>query len=121
MPSSSVRTFSDPDALAAEIRHSIIERTTTQRGAFVATFHRIELHQFWWRHFSKYLSRVAHVHPNAGPIAIIGFRTHPGPALTRGAAVVSSTDVRSARCWRAARGISVSARSRFSESHRRLR
>ena len=92
MPSSSVRTFTDPDELATEIRHSIIERTITQPGQFMVTFHRIDLHQLWIQHFSEQLPRTAHVHTRAGRIAI-GFRTSPGPALTRQGVEVNSTDM----------------------------
>jgi AraC-like DNA-binding protein len=92
MPSSLVCAFTDPDQLAVEIRHSIIERTITQRGTFTATFHRIELRDLWLQHFSESLPRTAHVYTGAGRIAI-GFRTSSGSPLTRSGLVVSSTDI----------------------------
>lgn len=38
-----VRTFTDPDNLTSQIRHSFIERTITQRGIFITKFHRVDL------------------------------------------------------------------------------
>lgn len=87
-----VRTFTDPDELTSEIRHSDIERTITQRGAFNARFHRIHLHRLWLQHISETLPRVAHTYTKPGRIGL-SIRTSPGPAIVRRGAELSSTDV----------------------------
>ena len=52
MPSSAVRTFSDPDDYAASIRASKAEVTVTGRGQFTAKLTRIDLHRLWMQRFS---------------------------------------------------------------------
>src|SRR5271156_4169730 len=47
MPSSVVRTFSDPDDYASTIREGAFEITVTGRGNFVAQLIRIDLHRVW--------------------------------------------------------------------------
>jgi AraC-like DNA-binding protein len=84
MPSSAVRTFTDPDDYTASIRAANAELTITRRGQFAAKLVRIDLHTVWMQRFSENLPRVAHSTIMSGR-AIISFRTHPGPSmLTRG-------------------------------------
>ena len=45
MPSSAVRTFTDPDDYAALIRNTKAEFTITERGHFSAKLTRIDLHR----------------------------------------------------------------------------
>lgn len=93
MPSSVlVRTFTDPDDLTSQIRHSVIERTITQRGIFTTRFHRVDLHQVWLQHTSETLPRVAKVYTRPGRIGL-SFRTSPGPAIVRKGTELTSTDI----------------------------
>ena len=80
MPSSAVRTFTDPDDYAAAVRATKAELTVTGRGRFAAKIIRIDLHGLWMQRFSDNLPRVAHSAPGTGR-AIISFRTKPGPNL----------------------------------------
>jgi AraC-like DNA-binding protein len=83
MPSSTVRTFTDPDDYAAAIRQGTIELTVTRPGDFTAQLTRIDLHRLWMQRFSENLPRVSHV-AGWGGRAVIAFQTHPGPTLLRG-------------------------------------
>ena len=60
MPSSAVRTFTDPDDYAASIRATRAELTVMGRGHFTAKLTRIHLHRLWMQRFSDNLPRVAH-------------------------------------------------------------
>jgi hypothetical protein len=80
MPSSAVRTFTDPDDYAASIRATRAELTVIGRGRFTARLTRIDLHRLWMQRFSDNLPRVAHSAAQTGR-AIISFRTEPGPSL----------------------------------------
>ena len=84
MPSSAVRTFTDPDDYAAAIRATRAELTVTGRGHFTAKLTRIDLHRLWMQRFSDNLPRVAHSAAMTGR-AIISFRTTAWakPALER--------------------------------------
>ena len=83
MPSSAVRTFTDPDNYAAAIRATKAEVTVTRRGRFTAEITRIDLHRLWMQRFSDNLPRVGHSAGMSGR-AIISFRTQPGPSLLWG-------------------------------------
>jgi hypothetical protein len=80
MPSSTVRTFSDPDEYAASPRGLGVELTITSRGRFTATLIRIDLHSRWMQRFSDNLPRFVHS-GNLDGRAIIAFCTRPGPAM----------------------------------------
>ena len=82
MPSSSVRTFTDPDQYAASIRQGTYELTVIGRGDFTAKLTRIDLHRVWMQRFSEALPRISHV-SGWGGRAVIAFRTRPGPSLLR--------------------------------------
>ena len=60
MPSSAVRTFTDPDDYAAFISASKAEVTVTARGQFAAELTGIRLHQLWMQKFSENLPRILH-------------------------------------------------------------
>jgi AraC-like DNA-binding protein len=80
MPSSAVRTFTDPDDYAAAIRQGTYELTVTERGHFTATLTRIDLHRLWMQRFSDNLPRISHI-AGWGGRAVIAFRTESGPSL----------------------------------------
>ena len=61
MPSSSVRTFTDPAEFGAAIRAGQIEVTTTGRGVFSGKIIRMDLHRLWMQRFSDNLPRVARI------------------------------------------------------------
>ena len=78
MPSSTVRTFIDPDDYTASIRAAQADLTITGRGWFTAKLIKINLHNVWMQRFSDNLPRVAHATDDPGN-ATIAFRTRPGP------------------------------------------
>ena len=63
MPSSAVRTFSDPDDYATSMRATKAEVTVTGRGKFTAKLIRIDLHRVWMQRFSDNLPRVGTPRP----------------------------------------------------------
>jgi hypothetical protein len=73
MPSSAVRTFTEPDEYAASIRAGEVELTVTGRGAFTGKIIRIDLHRLWMQRLSDNLERVVHA-ANGPERAIITFR-----------------------------------------------
>ena len=80
MPSSVVRTFSDPDDYAAAIRGATAEVTVTGSGNFVAKNTKIELHRLRLQRSSANLPRIYRL-DERGDRAIILFRTQAGPSL----------------------------------------
>jgi AraC-like DNA-binding protein len=80
MPSSAVRTFTDPDEYGAAIRATNAELTVTGRGQFTAKLIRIDLHRLWVQRAFDNLPRIAYTTNIAGR-APVSFRTHPGPRL----------------------------------------
>jgi AraC-like DNA-binding protein len=76
MPSSAVRTFSDPDDYTTSFRGSQAELTITERGQFSAKLTLVRLHcvqmQRFWDNLPRIL-HVAHVHRRAS----ISFLTGP--------------------------------------------
>jgi AraC-like DNA-binding protein len=76
MPSSSVRTFTDPDAYFAEIRNLQIEGLVLQRGQFRAESTRIDLHRLWMHRFDEYLPRIMRV-TRGGVRSLVMFATTP--------------------------------------------
>jgi hypothetical protein len=57
MPSSAIRTFTDPGDYAAAIRQGTYELTITERGNFSAKLIRIDLHRLWMQRFYDNLPR----------------------------------------------------------------
>jgi len=92
MPSSAVRTFTDPDDFAASIRASTAEVTVTERGQFVAKLTWIRLHRLWMQGFGENLPRTLHS-AVATERAIISFRTHPGPSILWSGAELRSSNI----------------------------
>jgi len=60
VPSSVVRTFSEPDDYAAAIRATNAELTVTGRGDFIAKLIRIDFHRLWMQRFSENVPRILH-------------------------------------------------------------
>ena len=92
MPSSAVRTFTDPDDYAATIRNTKVEVTVTGRGQFAAKIIKIDLHRLWMQRFSDNLPRIAHS-AGAGGRTTFSFRTRPGPSLLWGGAEMLTTNL----------------------------
>ena len=80
MPSSSVRTFTDPDEYGERIRGTRVELTVTGRGQFRARLVRIDLHDLWMQRYSEDLPRIAYS-PKVSGRNVISFRTQSGPSL----------------------------------------
>jgi AraC-like DNA-binding protein len=92
MPSSAVRTFTDPDDYASAIRATTSEISITGRGHFDAELVRIDLHRLWMQRFSDNLPRI--IHAACVPArAMVQFRTAPGPSLLWGGAEMRPTDI----------------------------
>jgi len=81
MPSSAVRTFTDPDAYFSAIRNLQIEGLVVRPGEFHAESTRIDLHRLFMCRFDENLPRIMKVTPS-GMRAGILFVTDPGqPAM----------------------------------------
>src|SRR5271166_4403181 len=79
MPSSAVRTVTDPDDYAASIRATSLELTVTGRGHFAGKVIRIDLHRLWMQRVFKSLPQISHSSLVPGR-AVISFWTDPGSA-----------------------------------------
>jgi AraC-like DNA-binding protein len=95
MPSSAVRTFSDPDDYAASIRGGTVELTVVSRGNFNAKLTRIDLHRLLMQRYFENLPRIVEATNLTAGRTIISFRTLPGPGLVlRGVELHSHTLLR---------------------------
>ena len=92
MPSSDVRTFSDPGAYAAAIRATTIDLTVMERGRFIGKRTRIDLHRLWMQRLSENMPRVVHSAFVAGR-AIVTFRVRTGPDLAWGGAELQPSNI----------------------------
>ena len=92
MPSSVVRSFTDPDDYAAAQRGVKSELTVIGRGHFTANLIGIGLHRLGLQRSSDNLPRTAHS-VNSKGLAIITFRTHPGPSLVRSGVEMEPTNI----------------------------
>lgn len=92
MPSSAVRTFTEPAEYGAAIRQGTHQITITQSGLFTAKLHRIDFHRLWMQRFSESLSRTSHV-DGWGGRAVISFKTHSGPRLVRNGVELQQTSI----------------------------
>jgi AraC-like DNA-binding protein len=76
MPSSDVRTFTDPDDYAASIRAASAELTIAAGGRFTGKIVRVDLHDLWLQRLSQNLSHI--YHSTALPDrAVLSFGTQP--------------------------------------------
>src|SRR5438132_14069299 len=78
MPSSAVRTFTDPDDYAASLRATSLELAITASGRFSGAITRIDLHGLWMQRFSESLPQIGYSSVLPGRAV---FRS--GPALAR--------------------------------------
>jgi AraC-like DNA-binding protein len=92
MPSSAVRTFTDPDDYTAAIRQGTSELTVTERGDFTAKLTRIDLHRLWMQRFYDNLPRISHI-AGWGGRAVIAFRTEAGPSLLSSGIEMQPTNI----------------------------
>jgi len=92
MPSSAIRTFTDPDEYAAAIRGTKAEMMVLGRGHFDAKHTRIELHRLRMQRFSDNLPRIAHSAAVTGR-AIINFRIRSGPSMLAGGVELEPTNI----------------------------
>jgi AraC-like DNA-binding protein len=76
MPSSAVRTFTDPDAYFGGIRNLQIDGLVVRGGEFRAKSTRIDLHRLFMCGFEENLPRVMKVTPSGRRAGIL-FATHP--------------------------------------------
>ena len=85
MPSSTVRTFTDPVAYFTGIRNLQIVGLVRQRGAFRATLTRIDLPRVLMCRFDENLPRIMKVTPSGRRTGIL-FATNPDqrPVLMNG-------------------------------------
>jgi hypothetical protein len=83
MPSSPVRSFSDPSDYALSMRATKTDLTVVGRGQFAATITRIYFDHLRMQRFSENLPRIM-LSANWHDRAIISFQTALGPALVRG-------------------------------------
>jgi AraC-like DNA-binding protein len=91
MPSSAVRTFTDPDDYAAAIRNSKAEITVTGHGQFAAKLIQIDFDRLWIQRFSESLPRIAHsAHMGR---AVVTFCTRRGPSLLWRGAEMQPTNI----------------------------
>jgi AraC-like DNA-binding protein len=74
MPSSAIRTFTDPEMYFAGIRNLQIDGVITKRGEFRAESTCIDLHRLWMHRFDESLPRIMRITPS-GKRALILFAT----------------------------------------------
>jgi AraC-like DNA-binding protein len=92
MPSSALRTFTDPDHYAASVHGARAELTITGRGRFFARLIKIDLCHLSMQRFSENLPRISHSADFAG-VATISFRTQAGPSLLRNGLEMLPSDI----------------------------
>src|SRR5262245_59044121 len=92
MPSSTVRTFSDPDDYAEATRQGTLELAVTERGSLTAKLTRIDLHRLWMQRLSENLSRIYHA-DGWGGRAIIAFRIQAGGSVVHGGIELQPNDI----------------------------
>jgi len=92
MPSSAVRTFTDPDDYAAAHRGAKSELTVIGRGHFTGKLTRIGLHRLGMQRSFDNLPRTAHV-VNWNGLALISFRTDTGPSLLSSGVEMQPTNI----------------------------
>jgi AraC-like DNA-binding protein len=80
MPSSIVRSFTDPDDFGAAVRAAQVEVTIAARGSYTACVTRIDLHRLWMQRLSDSLPHIVHAAHMPGR-AMVTFVAQPGSEL----------------------------------------
>jgi AraC-like DNA-binding protein len=93
MPSSVVRTFTDPDDYATAVHAGKVGLTLTERGDFRAQLVRIDLHHLWMQRFSDSLPRVVEATNLVSGRTYIAFRTRLGPSLVQGGVEINPSAI----------------------------
>jgi AraC-like DNA-binding protein len=91
MPSSAIRTFTDPDSYFAGIRNLQIDGVVTKRGEFRAESTRIDLHRLWMHRFEESLPRIMRITPS-GRRSVILFATDPHQPTMQVSGIETSQD-----------------------------
>jgi AraC-like DNA-binding protein len=91
MPSSAVRSFTDPDMYFAGIRNLQIDGVITKRGEFRAESTRIDLHRLWMYRFDESLPRIMRITPS-GKRSVILFATKSNQPKMRVSGIETSQD-----------------------------
>ena len=91
MPSSAIRSFTDPDMYFAGIRNLQIDGVITKRGEFRATSTRIDLHRLWMYRFDESLPRIMRITPS-GKRSVILFSTNSSQPKMRVSGIEISQD-----------------------------
>ena len=91
MPSSAIRTFTDPDSYFAGIRNLQIDGVITKRGEFRAELTRIDLHRLWMHRFDESLPRIMRITPS-GKRSVILFATNPNQPKMQVSGIETSQD-----------------------------
>jgi AraC-like DNA-binding protein len=92
MPSSSVRSFFDPDDYVSAIRGTTAEFTIAGRGCFEAKLTLVDLHHMRLHRYTDNLPRVAYCIDQAGYSGFT-FRTNPGRGLRRSGVEMLQTNI----------------------------
>ena len=92
VPSSTVRTFTDPDAYAASIRGAEARMTVTAPGDFLATLIRVDLHDLCMQRLSDNLPRVTHFSDFTKRV-VVAFRSRPGPIVLLNGTELSDVNI----------------------------
>ena len=91
MPSSAIRTFTDPDMYFAGIRNLQIDGVIAKRGEFRAASTRIDLHRLWMHCSDESLLRIMRITPS-GNRSLILFATDPHQRTMQVSGIETSQD-----------------------------
>jgi len=91
MPSSAIRTFTDPEIYFAGIRNLQIDGVVTRRGEFRAASTRIDLHQLWMHRFEEKLPRIMRITPSGSRVLLL-FATDPAQSAMQVSGMEISQD-----------------------------
>ncbi len=92
MPSSTVRSFTDPDEYSSSFQDFQYELTVTRGGDFAAEHVRIGLHKVLLQRYYSNLPWVAHTETMRGR-ATFALRAERGPSLLRAGAEMQTTNI----------------------------
>src|SRR5436305_11453866 len=89
MPSSTVRTFADPDAYFGDIRNLSIDGLVTERGKFRAEATLIDLHRLQMGRFDEDLPRIMRITPSGSRSLVLFATDRSRPAMLANAIDIS--------------------------------